>query len=1030
MKRFAYIILLSAVAVLVITVIDLFFSEEEIQSERSVLDRVTDRMPDLPEGEELDEAGLWNVKYPRYEMIPGEGGKEIRVQTSLFLIEHIKHVDGNEYEARNLTFEFYEKSRHDVPADERIVAKGKADRAKLFTEGDSELSGVDMEFKSEFMLQDNVVIDTFDPETGEDYFNLASNDLIFQEETFESTREVTIKREGLLIRGKGLFCNLKTSSFTLQEDVLIEGTQFDFSRKSPTGEEAPPEEHSDEDLPPMTITASGSLELQLAEGPGEQTVTFNRLRSQGDRAMHRLRIRENVHFTRDTLEFRCDRFFLDFYETPEGQLEIQSLRGEAAENRTTILFQDYTIHCDVFDYWIEEGKGVFLLRGNPRIDKVALPLFAALSEEEGGEPAESVEPAEPTLLDFMCTEEMRVDFLEQQGGAPEEFGVALTGDVIIQNRKQPDVPMLRADRLTFLAVVGGGLGDKGRKSDAGGTDDFAIQNFEAEGGVTGRIDEFDLLCTRLSYNYSDAPDGTISKLTLQDPRESRLETGSFSLYSPVIRIDLRPELTDITSSEVFRCSAVIENLPAMTSFNLFAEDEAPAREERVSTRGTIALEGQGDFRLLAQDVDQLQRQNILIANSPRFDMQMMREGKEVLAIEGEKTFSLVMLGGELEGLHLDNGGKIDCPELGFTTLGDSLSLEKPQADVLKFVTQGEDGTAFVSFRQPDQEDTCNIHADRIQILTGRFTELTAENRVRADIPLGLFQAAEKTEEDQEDGKSAVTPSALAGNYRIDSDKLVLDRPEGSQRFILTCEGNSAIRSEEVGLDARCDNFTYRSEDEILALKSLEAEDTVIKIRSRYDETGFDTIHSQNVDINLRESTARVYRGGIVRLTHYDPLSGPQGRITVDCENEIILDGNLILFKGPLFLDYQAVKTGETRTLACTNLSILFERSPLLARVPSMDFESYKALVKGDQIERRQDEDWNMVKKLTAQDDVVLQFKTYSVACARLTWDLLKDDMRCEGLGDKVRISIEDKISIQGGQVLMRPVNEEFTVINR
>ncbi|MHC4941859.1 MAG: LptA/OstA family protein [Planctomycetota bacterium] len=1024
MKRFAYIVLLSAVAVLVITLIDLFFSEEEIQTERSILDRVSDRELDLPI-EDLDEAGLWNVKYPRYEMIPGEGGKETRVQTALFLIEHIKHIESNEYEASNLTFEFYEKGRQDVPAQERIVAKGKADKARLFTEGESELSGMDMEFKSEFMLQDNVIIDTFDPKTGKDYFNLKSNDLIFQEESFESTQEVTISREGFLIQGEGLFCDLSISSFTLHRNIRIEGTQFDFSRAPSAEDGVQPDEEPGTDLPPMTITASGSLELNLAEGPGEQAVAFNRLRSQGGAAMHRLRINENVHFIRDTLEFRCDKFFLDFIEAPDGQFEIRSLRGEMDENRTTILFQDYTILCDVFDYWIEDGRGIFLLRGNPRIDQVALPLFAALSkgESEGGEPVES---AEPTLLDFMCKDEMRVEFLEQHGETPNEFGVSLSGDVVIQNRQQPEVPMLEADTLSFIAMVGGGLGVEHRSSDTAAASDFAIQNFKAEGSVSGRIDQFDLVCHQLNYNYIEAPDGTISMLSLMDPEESRLDTGSFSLYSPEIRIDLRPDLTNITSSEVFRCSAVIENLPAMTSFNLFAEDEAPTGSKAASTRGTIEMEGRGDFRLLVRDEGELSRQNILIKDSPRFEMHMLREGKDVLAIEGVQTFSLVMLGGELDRLHLDDGGKIDCPELGFSTLGESLFLEKPQVDVLKFVTSGTNGTAFVSFTQPEKEETCNIHADRIQILTGKFTELIAENRVRADIPLGLFQAEEGTGT----GGGTDTPSALAGNYRIGSDVMVLERPEGSQRFTLTCEGNSSIASDEVGLDARCDNFTYRSEDEILALKSPEREDTVIKIRSRYEKDSHDSIHSQNVDINLRDSTARIYRGGIVRLTHYDPQRGPQGRITIDCENEINLNGNLLLFQGPLFLVYQAIEGEDARTLACTNLSIWFERSPLLARIPSMDLESYKALVKGESIPQQEDPDWNMVRRMRAQDDVLLEFKTYSVACARLTWDLLKDDIRCEGLGSKVRISIEDRISIQGGQVLMRPVNEEFTVINR
>ncbi|MBU0753798.1 MAG: LPS export ABC transporter periplasmic protein LptC, partial [Planctomycetes bacterium] len=882
----------------------------------------------------------------------------------------------------------------------------------------------DLEFKSEFLLKENVLIDTFNSQNGSPLFSLEALDLIFREERFDSTQEVKISKEGLVITGTGLICNLKEATFRLEKDIRIEGSQFDFFRLS--GETASlPGENSKKEKPDeaeaLVLTARGPLDLVLTRSMSNRPSASDVLRTGSDEPQNRLKIEGDVTLVRKDLTFRCDALHMSFVETADQGFEIRSLKGLSRGGRTAIHIQDYPIFCNDFEYRVKKNKQTFLLRGEPEIHGVALPLFSTLSGEAQA----------PELLDLHCGDLLEIELMEPSVQASQKYDVALSGGVRIVRQETPDPPLIEADRLSFQAITPQRSESPDKPPDPGKTSPAGtinIQDFIAEGHVLGLIDTFDLACNRLTYQYSETPQGILNMLVLEDPEESRLSQNDFSLKSPFIEIAIRPEITEITSSETFKCNAVLEKLPPFTAFSLLpGEERDPGVEQRETEAlpGTIAMEGRGDFRLLISEEAGKQRQNILINNSPGFRMNLFRGETPVLHIEGERSFSLVLLDGDLSRLHLDDGGKIDCPELGFSTTGQALYLERPSEETLRFVTEGKDQRAFVSLSQPDRKEACDVWARKIRIFTGADTRLLAKEEVLALVPAGLFTApGEQGSADA--GEGEIVPEI----YRIETESLLLERPEASPHFTLTCSDSCTIVNEVSSLEAVCKQLFYHSGDKTLSLEGAEEGPARIRIRSTADPERYDSILSRKLEVDLLKGTAHIDEGGTVDLTHYDADGVPKGRISIHCENDIRLEENRLEFKGPLLLDYQALDRNDDRYLACKRLSIYFEKSPLLEKLTSMDLAAYKELVTGPIDPRAKPFPGNRVRRLKAVEDVTLRFQAYSVACARLTWELLNDDIRCEGMGKKVSISLQDQVSIRGGEVYMRPVNEEFTVISR
>ena len=176
MKRFFYIIILSAAAILLIMLLDVFTSKEERPPEEYIVEEP----PRIERPAEFDKEFFGkNLTLPRYDTVPLREGGEVKVQTATILAEELKHEFGNQFAARGITFTLYDEDRYERPLEERVVAKGRADRALLFAKSEEGIENFEIEPKKEFVLKDNVEIDTFDPQTKEISFSLSSENLVF-----------------------------------------------------------------------------------------------------------------------------------------------------------------------------------------------------------------------------------------------------------------------------------------------------------------------------------------------------------------------------------------------------------------------------------------------------------------------------------------------------------------------------------------------------------------------------------------------------------------------------------------------------------------------------------------------------------------------------------------------------------------------------------------------------------------------------------------------------------------------------------
>jgi hypothetical protein len=718
-------------------------------------------------------------------------------------------------------------------------------------------------------------------------------------------------------------------------------------------------------------------------------------------------IRNNVVVSKANRTLHCDELAIDFVDGPEGKTEIESLEATAKNNKTRLLLDEYTVICDVFQYGMEQGKNTFRLTGAPVIDNIVLPLFPSPSGEK-----------EPSAFVFQCRDVMKITSEPSGNPTRQDFDVTLFGAVTVKEKEITGSPVLQANELT-VELTRIETSDPG----AAGEPSIEIKKFQARGNVSGRLDAFDLACTEFKYDFMESADGLIHTLDLLDPEKSRLSGEKLSLEAPNITVTMRPNITDIMARGNFECRTRVERLRSIPSFNLFSEEEGNVRAGGEALPGTITLQGVGAIRLLMVRDPGKVRQTVQIEDS-EFEVRLFRGEDPVLHMEGSRDFSLDLLSGELSSMGLRGGGELHCPELGFSALGDVLGMNREGADSLLFFTQGPVESNHIVFVQPNDPSACTIHADRVEILTGEEIRLTASDKVVALFPSSFFKKGRETEATV----SAADKETKDEPIKILSSFLTIERRGTPPALFFQSRGDVRLSKEDLNLSATCENLSYQSTQEKLTLLGEREDPAHIRIESPYDEKVFDSVTSQKVEINLRESKIRIDREGEIILHAYDPGRQSFDPILIRCHNDIVLNDNLLEFHGPVRFVYGAGHPNNTRTLTCRLMFVYFEKSPLLAQLSTWDFAEYQAMVRDNGTGPVQGYD-NMIKRIKAQEEIVMDLGRYTIEeCALLNWNLLKDEIVCEGLGKKVLITDKEDFTIRGSEIRLRPVNEEIRII--
>lgn len=1041
MKRLAYIFILSAATVLLIVMLDIFSSkEEEAPPEEFVIDEAPEA---LDSADLLKEPTLENITIPIYETVLTERGGKVRVQTASYWIDVVKRDFGNQFTAQGIRFNFYDKYDHEKPLEERIIAEGKADRAKLFSKENVRSEYFEIEPKREFVLEENVEIDTFDPQTGAKSFSLSSDNLIYFENRFDAKGPARIYNEETSITGVDLTFDMNRLIMTIQKDISVEGRSFDFAQalnpQAPEESQEPEEEEeTKEDQTPLHITARGAesgppgLHLSLARKgmPGSNPAAP--MAMEEEEPLNRLTIRGDVIVTKDDLDFSCDELSMTFIELPDGQSEVRSFQGITKGEKRTVLHkgeEGYSVICDDFLYGKEEGRELFRILGKPIVDNLSIPLFSGPDEKET-----------PSLLLFHCGGSLLIKPEESSDPGESIYHITMEGGketskrVTILDKNDPGSPLLEADLMNFTVTMKEGAAKEEAASPT-------LNRFAASGAVSGRFDAFDIECTDFFWYSEESPEGDINKLTLLDPVKSRLSSEEFVLESPEIDITLYPDLTEIKAYRTFLCTSEVENLPRFGSIDLFSppggpSDAAPPPAEA----GEVKIRGEGEMlRFLIQEGEGLSSKNITISEAPSFNIHVLRSGgegeekEEAIAIQGTHSFSLGIENNELKSLKLERGRELVCPEMNFSALGDYLNLENRGAGGFAFHARANEGRAVVSLSQPQNPEVGIVRARDVRIQTGGEVRLDAEGDVDADVPLAWFKKEEdKKKEEAEEEKPPKDSAKTTGTFKINSDTLSLRSPEGEDRFFLNARGNAKIRRDEVGLITESEILDYDSASEILSLWGGRGNPTVIKVRSGESDL-YNTITSRKVDVNLSNSTVKIYRGGTIVFHPYDKGRNAHSRLEIQCDNEIALTGSLLELNGPVALEYWDASGEEHRSMRSGMLWINFVKSPFLATVFTKDLESYRSMIESGSGGPPGEKE-NAIKRIKAQESVILNLEMksekYDVNCGLLTWNILTDDILCEGLGKKIVITVNDDTTIRADRIRIRPVNEEIVILNK
>ena len=202
---------------------------------------------------------------------------------------------------------------------------------------------------------------------------------------------------------------------------------------------------------------------------------------------------------------------------------------------------------------------------------------------------------------------------------------------------------------------------------------------------------------------------------------------------------------------------------------------------------------------------------------------------------------------------------------------------------------------------------------------------------------------------------------------------------------------------------------------------------VVRAASTVDPSVKDTAAARRIEADLSKATATLFPGGEIVLHPYDKTHRVFNTFRIRCRDDILLREKLLELSGSVNLAYEDGASGTDRTLECERLSVYFTQNPLSAGLTTWDMTAYRALVKGKDTVEPPD-DANRVKRIRAQEKVTFDMGGYTGACALLEWDLLSDEIRCDGMGREIEVAYGKEFSLRGAKILVRPVNEELRVV--
>jgi len=699
--------------------------------------------------------------------------------------------------------------------------------------------------------------------------------------------------------------------------------------------------------------------------------------------------------------------------------------------------------------------GLITIKSVPTADETGMLNHVTLSE--GVTISDSKDPKKPLLK----ADEMSFDILPDTVGNDEKD----------TKRSSPSMENLHA-----FGNVSGKIEDQFTFS----CHDF---KFKVEDLPTGAIRIVDLLSENYIKSTEEGlPEDAINRAApSSDKKMSSISSGSFDIESPKISIRLDPDLTVVSAFEEFTCTSKMDKLPRIESFDLTQDESSKNETVKKDASGEITLSGKGKLRILLKGEGENLSQDLTIEESEKFTISMIESNErgeligEVLHLDGQKTFSLSTMGGLLRSMNLLNGGKLTLQQ-GFSAKGDILRIRSDSEDEFTFTTEGADGSAQVTL--PGEPAPLKVNANFIEILSGQKEKLTARGKVDSLFPGSFF--IEKQEVNpplQEALDEAIssepkkkTMSFDKGIYHLLTDKLTIMKSQGSNTFTLTAEGDeTSVQNEDLGLHGRCKFFDVNSDSAkqilIITLKGTPEKKADIKKTSKNNADVFSSIESSKIDLELsrdknlseeansKKSTIYVYPGGELLFTQSkskkDEIidqTSPYSLISIKCLSHIVLKGDYLTCNGPVEMLYKDLTredlrknlessdlldqdpgAANTRSMTCNKLYVYFTKSPLLSEISKFDLNTYLNKVQNTEpIEVDQQE--NMIKRIKAQENVVLDYDENRVECSLLNWDIINDKLICDGVGKYVVISINNMLYMKGTQIVLRPANEEISVI--
>lgn len=1068
MKRILYIIILSIATVLIITSVEFFAEKKEAPKDKKAEAPPPKEVKDFTATSKKTTGE--NLEYTLYADLKDSQGNDVKLKKSYIKVGKIRQDQGSRFLADHIKMRFYRTGLKDIRTKEsdRLIAYGSSDRAYLYSEESSGKGQLDLKFKNEFILEKNVVIETAKSEKNPQSFRLLTHSLVVmetekknlvsdaQQETnvidifLSSEEEVTIEKEDLKITGTGMTYNPADSVYRLEKNITITGdlSQLsDFIKTSPEKEKK-----KDPETPSIVkVTADGPLVLEVVKpNPLEPIKPV-----EGKGTLYKLVVEKRIKLIHDNeglknkrspfeyMDCQCDKLETLLLEKPDGAIELLSIKGLGLGTRTRMNMrneeQDLKVTCQVLNFEeLDKPEGKCLLVGAPEINNISASLPIRSSDKKA-------------KFSFKCDKTIEITPKKVLEGPGYKNHVKLLDSVIVFEDKNKKNPLLRSDALSF---------DINSKEPGALSDErLPIENFHAWGNVSGTITapekkkkekskpkskveiepitSFFYECEDFKCDVIKTETGEIANIRLESgPKDSCISCNLFSLYSSRFKIRVDEDVMEIRAFEKFVCNtSAFLKLPQFKTADLFAKAPPP------DSLSKVKIVGNGHLRLLLRGKwkgENMGKSDLTITmeNGTDYDIRLVRadekgnELEEALRILGKENFNLVINSGQFNNLDLLKGGQVDgwFEDGRFSAFGDWIQIISRDQNTNSYDMdiRGENGTGLLTFTI--ESETAKIKGSDIQLSTGKTFSLAAKHK--ADVLFPGPMAALLTKK-RDKGKKNTNDAFNKGPYRIRSDLFEMEQNSDEKTFLMKAENNVTISNLVLDVYATCQLFSLthfiknKIKTSMITLRGTQEENAVIRRRSGRDQNSFDSIHSSRIDLEMVKTegpiakeiaTIHVFPNGRVFIR---PSKVDDDCLSIFCKRDIILKDNYLECNGPVKCERRL--GDQVRTMDCNKLFVYFLKSPILHSLSPMDYNAVAAMAQGQNPE-------NAIKRIKAQDRVSLVYDAYNVSCALLSWDLEKDTFLCDGLGDKVKVMMDNRITMTGSSLLLNPMREEVSLV--